>query len=179
MQKCSSCNKAVATVHVMDLQSGQIVGSHYLCEGCASAKGVVQNKANTIKVSTEILEDLLGGLKGHAQKASAAGEAAGELQCPGCAMTTAEFRMRGRMGCPQCYDVFRDSLVPLLERVHDATTHRGRFPGQTANEARGTVSVTELRQRLDRAIEAERYEEAAEIRDQLQRTMDEREADEG
>ena len=25
-------------------------------------------------------------------------------------------RLRGRLGCPRCYEVFRGSLVPLLER---------------------------------------------------------------
>ena len=68
--------------------------------------------------------------------------------------------------------MFRPALLPLLERVHDAVTHRGRFPGKTATTASRAVNVAELRSRLAKAIAEERYEEAAVLRDALQKATD-------
>ncbi len=170
MQKCSACKKAVATVHVMDLQEGSVVSSHYLCESCAESKGIVHQKQSTIQFSTEILENLLGGLKDSPEekkKGKVSNLADSDTVCPACRMTAAEFKVRGRLGCPRCYEVFRSAILPLLERVHDASTHRGRFPGRTAREAKVPTNMAELRRKLNNAIEAERFEEAAQIRDQL------------
>lgn len=173
MQKCSACKKAVATVHVMDLQDGSVVSSSYLCETCAENEGVVQTKPSTIKFSTEILENLLGGLKGtegQLTKESVVGLTPGDTVCPGCQMTAAEFKVRGRLGCPRCYEVFRAAIIPLLERVHDATTHRGRFPGRSAKAVPVPVNQAELRRKLGNAIKDEHYEEAARLRDQIKQS---------
>ena len=51
--------------------------------------------------------------------------------CPGCGMTTQQFKNTGRLGCPRCYENFRGDLVPLLQRVHEASQHKGRLPGLT------------------------------------------------
>jgi protein arginine kinase activator len=65
--------------------------------------------------------------------------------------------------------VFKPALLPLLERVHDATSHRGRFPGCTPAPLVTHDILAELRRKLAAAIAAENYEEAAALRDQLKR----------
>jgi len=126
-----------------------------------------------IKMSAEILEDLLGTIKG-------AGTARRrEVVCPGCGMTPQDFKQKGRLGCPRCYEAFRQELVPLLQRVHEAVVHRGRLPGgrapappppgPMAMPASDTERLADLRRRLEDAIRGERYEEAARLRDDLRR----------
>ena len=51
------------------------------------------------------------------------------LSCPDCGMTLAEFREKGRLGCPRDYEIFRDHLDQLLGRVHNSDRHTGRLPG--------------------------------------------------
>ena len=160
--QCTSCKNAAATIHVLDLEKGAVVESHYLCENCAATKEITQKSI----FSSQVLQSLLGGAE------SRPGEAATGAVCPGCHLTAAEFKLRGRLGCPRCYDVFRPALMPLLERYHDAVTHQGRFPGRTANPAPQPVSLAELRTRLHDAILEERYEEAAKLRDELKRVAD-------
>ena len=84
-------------------------------------------------------------------------------------MTLGAFKMRGRLGCPRCYEVFRQHVVALLARVHDATAHRGRYPGRSNHKAPDPVDVSAVREQLESAIAGERYEEAAALRDQLRR----------
>ena len=59
-QFCTACQKAMATVFVLDMREGAVVGQHHLCQGCAEQQGVVQAKTNPLKLPQELLEDLLG-----------------------------------------------------------------------------------------------------------------------
>jgi protein arginine kinase activator len=89
------------------------------------------------------------------------------VACPECGMTLAEFRQRGRMGCPRDYDLFAPQLQELLERVHGSTRHVGRRPGVDEVAQARMQRVSELRNALEAAIREEAYESAARIRDEL------------
>lgn len=160
-QLCTSCQKQLATVHVLDLDAGALAGKQHLCQGCAENLGVIHSKAKPL--TAEILDDLIGPMttgKGRSRRGT------GPV-CPACGMTGADFKMRGRFGCARCYETFRASLLPLLERVHDATRHQGRLPAQPAGIRPRVDSLADLRKRLEAAIQGEKYEEAANLRDQL------------
>lgn len=162
MQFCSACQKAPATIVIMDLSGGSVTDQQHLCGPCAEKLGIVQPKT-PLKLSAEILEDLLSTMH---SKGSARGRR--EDACAGCGMVLQQFKVSGRLGCPRCYDTFRAELVPLLQRVHDASNHRGRLPGRVSPAAPADALV-DLRRRLDDAIRGERYEEAAQLRDELRR----------
>ena len=174
MQYCTACQKALATIVIMDLTKGSVVGQQHLCASCAETMGVVQPKT-PIKLSPEILEDLLGGLKGKVPRSERKGR---DTACPGCGMTPTDFKTKGRLGCPRCYETFRTDLVPLLQRVHEAQNHRGRLPGRRLPTCGSDVpaALAELRRKLEDAVRGERYEEAAKLRDELR--VQERQAEE-
>jgi len=163
MQYCTACQKAIATIVVMDLDEGSVTGSQHVCAACAEQLGVSPPKQQ--KFSPDMLEDLLGGLKGQRRA-----EPRTEV-CPGCGMTPSDFRSKGRLGCPRCYEVFRDELMPLLQRIHESQTHTGRLPGTLAEAPAGPDEheLSDLRRRLEDAVRGERYEEAARLRDDLRR----------
>lgn len=167
MQYCTACQKALATIVIMDVSEGSVTGSQHLCASCAEQMGVVQPKSP--KFSPEMLEDLLGGFD--KAKVSSSKRARAEA-CPGCGMTPGEFRTKGRLGCPRCYEIFRDELLPLLQRIHEAQSHRGRVPanlGEASSQRDEDESMAELRRKLEEAVRNERYEEAAQLRDNLRR----------
>jgi protein arginine kinase activator len=119
------------------------------------------------KFSPEILEDLLGGRK-PTRKAVAHKHLD---SCPGCGMSVADFRSKGRLGCTRCYDAFRVELLPLLQRIHEAQMHTGRLPAVigTPPPPVDDRSLTDVRRRLEDAVRGERYEEAARLRDELRK----------
>lgn len=167
MQYCTACQKAIATIVIMDLSNGAVSNSQHVCAACAEQLGVAHQKLPP-KFSPEMLEDLLGGLKG----AKVGGRSQRTEACPGCGMTPTDFRSKGRLGCPRCYEVFRTDLMPLLQRIHESQTHRGRLPGRTAPTAPPPLedrALSDLRRRLEDAVRGERYEEAARLRDDLRR----------
>lgn len=163
MQYCSACQKNPATIVLMDLDGGSLSSQQHLCSACAEKLGVVQPKT-PLKMSPELLEDLLG---------SATGKSRGRVQttCAGCGLTLQQFKNSGRLGCPRCYETFRADLVPLLQRVHESSQHRGRLPGAVQQPVARTplIDLVDLRRRLDDAVRGERYEEAARLRDELRR----------
>lgn len=114
------------------------------------------------------------------------GSDAGKGPCTGCGMTYDEFRKIGRLGCARCYDAFGPPLRRLLKRIHGADTHSGRGPRpavptttETTQDNPVTVpselsdvdqqNVDALRAALQEAVDAEQYERAADLRDQITR----------
>lgn len=171
MQYCTSCQKSVATIMIADIQQAGVVGQQHLCAACAENAGLIPAKPS-LKLGSEALEGLLGLGSTTRRREPKAGEAT----CPGCGLTMSQFKQRARMGCPRCYEVFRAHLVPLLERVHDASSHRGRYlrtqpeqPQAGSSRRSSREQIEALHKRLALAIQNESYEEAASLRDELRR----------
>ena len=87
--------------------------------------------------------------------------------CPACNLTFAEFRATGRLGCAHDYRAFESELRPLLENIHGAVQHLGKSPRQLPGKR--SADVLRLRQELQQAVQAEKYERAAELRDAIDR----------
>jgi len=83
--------------------------------------------------------------------------------CPGCGSTLQRLSASAHLGCPRCYRHFREPLRATLRRLHGSTCHFGRRPRPILPPPR----LEELREQLERAIEEQRFEDAARLRDQL------------
>ena len=150
---CQRCKKQQATIHLTEILQNEKRERH-LCEDCAKEEGVA------IKVQGNLQEVLSGMLEAH----QAAGIEA-TLTCPDCGITYAEFRSQGRLGCPHDYEVFAEPLGEVLEKVHGATEHVGKLPRRAGVAMTAQRQLMQLRRELREAIENERYEEAARLRD--------------
>ena len=157
---CQVCKKRIATVHLTEIIKNQKKEIH-LCEECASKKGVA------FKPHQFSISDLLSGLV----SSQAAQEIAkmGKMKCPICGISYLDFRSNGRLGCATDYTVFKEGLMPLLEKIHGSTEHLGKIPlGEGVDRKRGR-ELLEMRQSLKRAVEKEDYEKAAELRDRIRK----------
>ncbi|MFM8549486.1 MAG: UvrB/UvrC motif-containing protein, partial [Verrucomicrobiota bacterium] len=81
--------------------------------------------------------------------------------------TDLDFRKRGRLGCPACWETFGEALGGLLLKVQHEPAHVGRAPA-------GVIPLARLRRRLEaaraeraKAVAAEDYEGAARLRDEV------------
>jgi protein arginine kinase activator len=93
--------------------------------------------------------------------------------CPHCGMNWTDFKHAGVMGCPHDYELFALKMLPLLKRAQEgAIDHVGKVPPRKkTRETERQVITLRLQRELKRAVDAENYEAAAELRDQL-RGMD-------
>jgi protein arginine kinase activator len=113
------------------------------------------------------LSDFLASMgKGAAGKLPAVAD---ESPCGFCGATLKDFRETGRLGCPHCYASFEPHLRDLLRRLHGSSQHVGEvyLPPSAAGEAAAEDRLGDLRDQLRRAVEAENFELAAELRDRI------------
>jgi protein arginine kinase activator len=96
----------------------------------------------------------------------------GRVQCPRCHMVYSSFKETGRLGCSECYTTFRTQLRPLLRRIHGSTKHVGKAPLRDAARVAARREVHRLHEEMQRAVDREEFEKAAELRDRIRR-MDE------
>jgi len=157
--KCDNCNKN-ATVHLTEIKAGKKIEKH-LCEQCAAA-----NEGLPVKSHMPINELLTNFVMQHSGMQKEVG-----TSCEQCGITWAEFRQSGLLGCPNDYQVFEKDLMPLLQRAHENMSHHvGKVPARRGNSGvpmKRQVDLTRLRKELAKAVEAEDYERAAKLRDQI------------
>jgi protein arginine kinase activator len=156
--KCQFCDNP-ATVHLTSIINKTKREVH-LCENCAQKHNLSSPVQQELNVNA-LLQFLTGQTP-----AGTVEQNQNDLICPNCGIKYAQFRAVGRLGCPQDYEVFRDSLEPLLQRIHRSTRHPGKTPGRQRNRAQG-MRRQALLDELQGAVREERYEEAARLRDQI------------
>jgi protein arginine kinase activator len=144
--KCDLCSKP-ATVHLTQILDNK-VHKVDLCEECAQAKGVTDPSGFS-------LADL-------SPEASSGG-----VRCEQCGFTPNDFKKHGRFGCPACYGAFKGILDPMLEGMHKGTVHSGKVPQRALERKSLYDRLTRLEVDLTEAIKAERYEDAARCRDEI------------
>ena len=93
--------------------------------------------------------------------------------CPVCGITFYEFRQEGRLGCPHDYVTFEDELEPLINNIHGAHEHVGKRPNRAAKSTDKRTDLIRLRREMTEAVEAENYERASELRDEIQQFEEE------
>ncbi len=163
--KCQSCQVAEATIHVKEVKNDKITELH-LCEKCAREKGF-HSMVEKGKLS------IAGQLVWMAENLYPEGAPkVGTVQCSQCGLKYSDFLKTGRLGCPICYEDFGAQLRPILRRVHGSVRHVGKAPGKEGHQFERRRQIQALHEELERAVEREEYEKAAQIRDKI-RAMEE------
>ena len=167
MQICQKCKKAPATIHLTDINNN-VKKEIHMCESCAAAMGF--SFAAAAKLPQ--LLGLTAQKKAGTQKARPAAEI--DIVCDVCGRSWSEFRAKGRLGCPHDYSAFRERLDPLIADMHGSGAHHvGKRPCGDNRRRDLWRERRETEEKLREAVRGEKYEEAARLRDRLQRLKDE------
>lgn len=152
---CDNCLKNPATTHIKKVVNG-IAKEKHLCSYCAAKEGYSNfgelSFANMLaSVFSENHRDNLIAAK----------------RCECCGASFSDIAQSGKVGCSECYTVFKDQLLPSLGRLHGKTVHVGAVPSGEGKEQNSYDKINELRQKLSDAIKNEEFEKAAELRDEI------------
>ena len=83
-------------------------------------------------------------------------------------MSFSEFNETGLLGCPNDYEAFGTLIERSVAGCQDsATQHIGKIPSQADKTIERQATILKLRAELRKAIQAENYELAAELRDNI------------
>lgn len=181
-------------MHELRVTQGKKAEQH-LCDACAKKAGIAVPSSESVPeliqqmmvspmlkpASEEVAEK--PSKKGSLEKAKSGARPDALQACPQCGMTYAEFRQGGQLGCAHCYVAFEPQLGPLLERWHEGGSHHvGKMPRRALGEpsaesgraaailggaAERASRISALQKQLSEAVEAEQYERAAMLRDQI------------
>ena len=154
--KCDLCDNA-ATVHLTQIVNNK-VHKVDLCETCAQAKGVTDPSGFSLAdllVKASLTPNLEPSAVAHGRR------------CERCWFTPNDFKKHGRFGCPQCYETFTEMLQPMLENMHKGPVHVGKVPRRALDRKQLHDRLHQLEQELQKAVQTERYEDAARYRDEI------------
>lgn len=87
--------------------------------------------------------------------------------CPDCGRTYQSFQKTGKLGCPKCYDTFREPVKSTLRQIHQNAKHQGKIPAGSAQELKLKKQYEELKAALSLAVKEEDYEKAAKLHKEL------------
>lgn len=160
---CEECGIRPAKFHLMTITNDERIERN-LCPVCM-AKYQKQLPGIDFSNLAGILNSILDGSSGKQREPE--DEGLGSVACEQCGMTYAEFQKCGMLGCAGCYKTFKAPLDALLQRVHGNTQHAGRIPGSVRSGVSIRMNIDRLKQRLQKAIAEEEYEQAVKLRDSI------------
>lgn len=189
---CDICKKNVATFHYTEVVGG-VKSEHHLCSECAADTDV--SYYTTLFDSDVNFTKLLAGiLSGQGLKAKKEGnDYTNNVKCPRCGMGFSEFLEGSAFGCTECYEVFKPLISDTIKKIQGSVEHVGKIPAKyrditnenNTNEpeesGKDNAQINEidvLTRKLKEAIEIEDFEEAARLRDAIEKLKKEGEGDE-
>ena len=175
---CEKCKIREARVKITKVING-VTEVHNLCPKCAVDlrlldTGITPEWSNAI---FRLLSDTQKQNEGR-KKAEPYDEKLKLMECPTCHKKYGDFLADGAFGCSDCYEAFSPSIDQMILSMQGADSHTGKRPLSYRDRIESGADVTEemltpeeeaemLKIRLQEAVYAEDYEQAAVLRDQL------------
>lgn len=156
---CQECQEEEAKLHVTKIINGE-KKELYLCEECAQEAGELDFDFSFDNFLSGLLNNKL-----NSQPKIDLGQT--DFKCDVCGLRYREFARKGRLGCSSCYDSFREKLSKVIRRIHSSTKHTGKIPKRAGEKVRIKRKIKNLRKEMDRVVEEEEFERAADIRDEI------------
>ena len=156
---CQNCKVNEANTHIKRVINGEATQKH-LCSSCAQSLGYDNFFSdftfNLPSLFSSFFDDrnlLLGETKTD--------------RCEICGCSFEDIIKSGNVGCSNCYKKFYSKLQPSIQRIHGKTEHQGKFPMGAGEDVRYAHKLTELKAELNKAIDEQNFERAAQIRDEI------------
>ncbi len=156
---CQSCGQNTANTHIKTIVNGELT-EHHLCAKCAGQMGY-GSLFDGMSMSNLIGSFFAGaGVQNLPPMAQAA-------RCEMCGSTFSDIARSGKVGCADCYMLYRDQLLPTVQRVHGNTNHIGKVPASAGKQMTRANEIEALKRALQEAVAAQEFERAAQLRDEI------------
>ncbi len=153
---CEKCGKNLATTHIKTVINGA-VNEKNLCAFCAAKEGYSSFGGHSL---SNMLAQML--YDAGTEKNLANG------RCKCCGASFSDIAESGKVGCSECYETFKEELLPTLNRLHGKVKHVGRAPSFNKGEEDSLDKrISKLKDELSAAVKSEEFEKAAQLRDEI------------
>ena len=164
---CQECGKHAATAVYAEIVNNEKTVFH-LCQECVGKKKGLETLPS---ISSSIGSLLAKWLRSEHSLVKTV-----DLKCERCDLSYAEFREHMKLGCSDCYEAFSDGLDGLLQKIQGANRHKGKHKEGAIGVGMSRVTlppkenaVPDLEKKLKAAVQQEKFEEAAKLRDEIAR----------
>lgn len=148
---CQQCKKRPATFNFVETVNGETVALH-LCDQCYKYKYSEFETAAT----NAMLNGLFGEISPNSKK-----------ECKVCGMRFEDYEKTGLLGCPSCYDVFKNEIMPYIESIQGKTFHIGKAGGDYSSEHDLRLRLKSLQEQLEGALTCGDYIAASRLNRQM------------
>lgn len=160
---CDICKKNEATVHYTKIING-VKQELNICDKCAKETEGIDGE---FSFGTPFsFQNLLSGIMDYMSYPTGVTKPA-EVKCKNCGTSYSDFKRTGLLGCSECYKTFGNTLEPVIKRVQGHVEHTGKLPKKMGKDIIEKKKLLKLKEDLQKAIAAEEYEKAAQIRDTI------------
>ena len=156
---CDRCGKT--SVYRSTLIVNGVSQTTNLCQDCAIKEGVFSPSP------TSLFDDMFSAFADFLPF-----EKVENVSCPVCKTTLREFKTTQRLGCTNCYEVFRNEIANILKRIAPFEKHKQQAikPIKLAKTKQTKQErIADLREKMKQAVAEEKYEDAAKIKKQIQK----------
>lgn len=156
---CDKCGKK--SVYRSTLIVNGVSQTTNLCRDCAIKEGVFTAEP------ASIFDDMFSVFANFLPF-----EKVADVTCPVCKLSLKEFKTTAKLGCPNCYDAFREEIANVIKRIAPFERHKQdsiKPIKSTAKKVSKEDKILALRQDMAQAVKEERYEDAAKIKKQIQK----------
>ncbi len=156
---CSFCNEREAVIYMEQIGSDGQRRKINICMECAIERGISPDPKS--------MESSIGNLfKELAEISKKIAEKENKL-CPVCGTSLGEIRKTGKVGCPECYAIFKNDIRKILEDNGVKELFKGSMPSRLSSFRSVLNDRMILQNKLNVAVQNEDYEKAAMYRDYL------------
>ena len=143
IMNCDRCGKP--SVYHSTLIVNGVSQTTNLCRECAIKEGVFSNEPSNL------FDDMFSAFADFLPF-----EKVQDVVCPVCKTSLREFKSSGVLGCPNCYDAFRDEVSRILKRIAPFENHKQDLIKQTKEPAKQKMSkedkIANLRKEMSLAV---------------------------
>ena len=143
---CQQCKKNPVAVNYIEIINGEKHEFHF----CASCYAKRYEKSARC-------DDLCAGFFGTVKK---------RKSCPVCGTTYEDYERFGLLGCPGCYDVFKEELLPSIMRIQGKVEHVGKV-GSNTDDLGLHRRLKGLQEQLEEALREKNYAQADKLNRQI------------
>ncbi|HAL63506.1 MAG: UvrB/UvrC motif-containing protein [Firmicutes bacterium] len=90
-----------------------------------------------------------------------------EVKCPNCGRTYSDFQKTGKFGCGECYKAFDAPISRTLRQIQASGEHIGKIPSKSSEGLIKKRRLSELKDKLSKAVSEENYELAAKLHKEI------------
>ncbi len=156
---CDFCHEHEAVIFLEQVSGAGQKRKINMCIECAIQRGISPDPKSIESSIGELFKELANITRRIQQE--------NNRMCPVCGRSIGDIRKTGQVGCPECYDIFKDDIRKYMIHKGIKGIYAGSMPARLANVRSILNDRLVLQDKIDDAVAKEEYEKAAMYRDYL------------